>query len=451
MRRLSIRAKITILFVVLFVVLTSFCSLFMYNYLSRILHQEEEGIIKNEASHAVSHLEILEDNIGGSYIFETYELISPNTNLAIIALNGDITPGETEPLILEYKPESNTYRNIEIEDKGIWYFYDEPIYYEDELIGWIRISRSISHITETLNNIKIVSFTATPIFIFFATLISLFLASRALRPIDSITKTASSIERENLSRRIDMPGVNDEVGRLAGTFNRMIARLETSFKKEKQFTADASHELRTPIAIISARSEEALIKNNLKDHREAHKVIIDESKRLGFLISQLLLLARSDEGRNNLNIEKLDLRVVAEGVINEMEDIACKKEVKILLAPGPGIKMKADQTLITMLFIDLVDNAIKYNKKGGSINIDLTKDKDFASIIVSDTGIGISKKNMPNIFDRFFRVDKARTERSTGLGLAIVKGIVRAHEGDIKVESKLGKGTRFEITLPRYL
>ncbi len=423
----------------------------MYNYLSRILHQEEEGIIKNEAAHAISHLGITEDNIENSYIFEVYALISPNTNLAIITLNGEIRPGETEPPILEYKPESNTYRNIVIEDKGVWYFYDEPIYYENELIGWIRISRSISHISETLNNIKIVIFTATPIYILFATLISLFLASRALQPIDSITKTARSIERENLSRRIKMPGVNDEVGRLADTFNRMIARLDTSFKKEKQFTADASHELRTPIAIISARSEEALIKNNLKDHREAHKVIIDESKRLGFLISQLLLLARSDEGRNNLNIEKLDLRIVAEGVINEMEDIAGKKEVKILLTPGPKVELKADQTLITMLFIDLVDNAIKYNKKGGSINIVLIKDKDFARITIADTGIGISKKNLPNIFDRFYRVDKARTERSSGLGLAIVMGIVRAHEGDIKVESRLGKGTTFKINLPHYL
>ena len=122
-----------------------------------------------------------------------------------------------------------------------------------------------------------------------------------------------------------------------------------------------------------------------------------------------------------------------------------------MLTPGPKVELKADQTLITMLFIDLVDNAIKYNKKGGSINIVLIKDKDFARITIADTGIGISKKNLPNIFDRFYRVDKARTERSSGLGLAIVMGIVRAHEGDIKVESRLGKGTTFKINLPHYL
>ncbi len=451
MKKLNIRIRITILFSSLFLILSSFFSLFMYNYLSGILIQEEEEIIKKEAIYAVSRLEISREDpkrpLTSALIFNTFELISPNTNIAIIEVNGNIIPGETEFLILDYPPESGNFKEVEIEDMGRWYFYDEPIYYQGEMIGWVRISRSISHITQTLNNIKIVIFTATPIYILIVSTSSLFLATRALLPIDSITKTANSIERENLSRRIKIPMAKDEVGRLAITFNRMIARLETSFNKERQFTADASHELRTPIAIISARSEEALVKNKLKDYREALEVIIDESKRLGFLISQLLLLARSDEGGDNLNIENLNLRIIAEGVINEMKDLAGKKEVKIFLNPGPDIEIKADQTLITMLFIDIIDNAIKYNKKGGSISVDLKEDKDFGSIIITDTGIGISEKNLPNIFDRFYRVDKARTERSTGLGLSIVQSIVKVHGGNIKVKSKMGIGTKFKINI----
>jgi len=449
MKNLTIRIRITILFASLFLILSSFFSLFMYNYLNRILNLEEEELIKNEAFHVVSHLIISRDSNSGTYSFSNYELISQHAKLAIIEVNGSIIPGETEQAIIDSPPEYNSFRSLEIEGKGPWNYYDEPMYYNDIIIGWIRISSSGSHIKETLDNVKIVLITATPIFIFFATMSSLFLASRALTPIDSITKTANSIERENLSRRIKTPNANDEVGRLARTFNRMISRLETSFKKERQFTADASHELRTPITIITAQSEEALIKNRLKDYREAFEVIIDESKRLGFLISQLLLLARSDEGKHNLNIEKLNLRVIAEGVINEMKNIATKKKVKIFLDSDPEVEINADQTFITMLFLDLIDNAIKYNKKGGSIEVALKKEKSTARIIISDTGIGISKINIENIFDRFYRVEKARTERSSGLGLSIVRSIVKVHGGSIKVSSKLGTGTTFEIIIPQ--
>ncbi len=413
------------------------------------MYQEEEKIIKNEASHAVTHLEISKDNIEGSYIFKTYELISPNTNLAIIDLHGNMIPGGTEPKILDYPTESGVFREVEIVEKGKWYFYDEPIYYDNQLIGWIRISRSLTHITVTLNNIKIVIFTAIPIYIFFTTLISLFLASRALSPIDSITKTAGSIERENLSRRIEMPKVNDEVGRLAKTFNRMIERLETAFEKERQFTADASHELRTPLAVISAHSQEALGKGStVKDYREALEIISKESSRLSFLISQLLQLARSDEKKNNLSIERLDLKIVIEDVINEMNSSAKKKDIKITLDSGPVMEINADQTLITMLFLNIMDNAIKYNKKGGLIKVSLHEENTNARIVIEDNGIGISGKYLPKIFDRFFRVDKARTDKSSGLGLSIIKGIVDVHGGNIKVDSKPDKGTTVKIILP---
>ncbi len=451
MKNLTIRIRITILFASLFLILSSFFSIFMYNYLARILTQGEELIIENEAFHASSHLEISRDIESGTYSYDNLELISPSAKLAIIEVNRNVIPGETDPIILDYPPEYNSFRNVEIEDQGLWYFYDEPIYYNDNIIGWIRVSRSGSHITKTLDNVKIVLFTATPIYIFFVILSSLFLATRALSPIDSITKTANSIERENLSRRIKAPKANDEVGRLARTFNKMIARLEDSFNKERQFTADASHELRTPITIITSQSEEALIKDKLDNYRKAFDVIIVESKRLGSLISQLLLLARSDEGKHNLNIEKLNLRIIAEGVINEMNDTAIKKDVKIFLDSDPVVKIKADQTFITMLFLDLIDNGIKYNKKGGSINVALVNEKNSARITISDTGIGVSKKNISSIFDRFYRVDKARTERSSGLGLAIVRSIVGIHGGSIDVKSKLGTGTTFEIVLPKKL
>ena len=289
----------------------------------------------------------------------------------------------------------------------------------------------------------------SPFIIFFATLSSLFLARRALAPIDSVTKTASEIEKGDLSRRIKMPTTNDEIGRLARTFNKMIARLEDTFNREKRFTSDASHELRTPITIISAKAEAALTKSKkIEDYREALKVIIRETKRVSFLLSQLLLLARSDEGKSILSIEKIDLKMIIDSIIIEMKEKAKQKNITISIISEQNLVIKADQTFITMLFLNIIENSIKYNKRGGLINIYFSKEDNNAKVIIEDNGIGISDENLIHIFDRFYRVSESRADKGSGLGLSIVKEIVEVHKGQIKIDSKLGKGTKFEISLP---
>ncbi|MCL5073284.1 MAG: HAMP domain-containing histidine kinase, partial [Actinobacteria bacterium] len=257
------------------------------------------------------------------------------------------------------------------------------------------------------------------------------------------------IEKGDLSRRIKIPITNDEIGRLARTFNKMIARLEDTFNREKRFTSDASHELRTPITIISAKAEAALTKSKkIEDYRKALKVIIRETKRVSFLLSQLLLLARSDEGKSILNIEKIDLKMIIESIIIEMKDKAEQKNIRLSLTSEQNLIIKADQTFITMLFLNIIENSIKYNKKGGFINISFSKEDDYAKVIIEDSGIGISDENLIHIFDRFYRVSESRADKGSGLGLSIVKEIVEVHKGQIKIDSKLGKGTKFEISLP---
>ncbi|MCJ7471862.1 MAG: HAMP domain-containing histidine kinase [Actinobacteria bacterium] len=367
----------------------------------------------------------------------------------IFDLSGDTVFGDTVPDIIDLPIEGERFRELTTEDQEVWIFFDEPIYFNDKIVGWLRTSRSISDIYDTLFNIRAVIFTATPIYGLLAILSSLFLTSSALTPIDTITKTANIIEKGDLSQRIITPKVNDEVGRLAKTFNKMIERIEYSFKKEKRFTSDASHELKTPISIISATAENALTKGNkTKDYKKAFKSIIDESKNVSFLISQLLFLARNDEGKESLNLEKIDLTLIAEGVINQLKDEAEKKDIKISINFGQDFKLKADQTLITILFLNIIKNSIKYSKNGGLINISLFKKDNGVKIYFEDNGIGISKEDLPYVFDRFYQVSKARTGKGSGIGLAIVKEITDLHNGKISISSKLGKGTRIEVLLP---
>ncbi|MCL6087122.1 MAG: HAMP domain-containing histidine kinase [Actinobacteria bacterium] len=452
MNSLSIRAKVTILFVCLFLILSSLFSFFMYNYLSGILYQKEEETIEEEFSHIFSHLKISANGNNDSYTFEYLELLSPKTKLTLFDLKGNVRLGETDSRIAKFPIEADSSRRVEIDDQGLWFFYDKPIYYENKIIGWIRVSRSISPTVDTLKKIKTIIFTATPLFIFFATLSSLFLARRALAPIDSVTKTASEIEKGDLSRRIKIPITNDEIGRLARTFNKMIARLEDTFNREKRFTSDASHELRTPITVISAKAEAALTKSKkIEDYKKALRVIIRETKRVSFLLSQLLLLARSDEGKSILNIEKIDLKMIIESIIIEMKDKAEQKNIRLSITSEQNLIIKADQTFITMLFLNIIENSIKYNKKGGFINISFSKEDNNAKVIIEDSGIGISDENLIHIFDRFYRVSESRADKGSGLGLSIVKEIVEVHKGQIKIDSKLGKGTKFEISLPMNL
>jgi len=248
-----------------------------------------------------------------------------------------------------------------------------------------------------------------------------------------------------------MPKTEDEVGRLSTTFNEMLDRLEASFKKERQFTSDASHELRTPVAIISAQAEQglALLKNKQnKECADAFMSIQAECRKMSYLISQLLMLNKSDEGKYELNLETLDLNLIAEEVANEFKSLSSKKEIKIIFNSQDNILINADQTLITRMLINLVDNATRYTSSGGTVKISLLKENDSAVIKVSDTGKGIEKKDIDHIFDRFYQANEARNGQGSGLGLSIVKWIVQVHKGEVSVESEPGKGSTFTVRLP---
>jgi len=450
MRKVTIRFKITLWYALLLLVLLVVFSFFLYMTISRILYRDTEELLKADAGQVLSIIQSEGYNIN---INIPYKIIATNTYFVIFDVNGntglksEILPEIVDLPILN-KQGNEQLREISI-DKVKWVVYDKPLVSGNQIIGWIRVSRSLQPMADTLFNLKLIMFISIPLYILFASAGGWFLANRALRPIDYITKTAREISKGDLNQRLRMPRTEDEVGRLAVTFDEMLNKLETSINKERQFASDASHELRTPIAIISAQAEEALSgAHKVKEYKEALSIVQNESKKMSHIISQLLMMYRSDEGRYKFNFEVLNLKLIVGEIVNEFQNIAKDNGIKISFDAEEEIKIRVDQTLITRLLINLIDNAVRYNKKGGKVSVNINRENGFAKIIVEDNGIGIADKEIPYIFDRFYQADKTRGNQGTGLGLSIVKWIVDLHKGEINVESKVNQGSKFVIKLP---
>ncbi len=278
-----------------------------------------------------------------------------------------------------------------------------------------------------------------------------FLAKKSLRPVDELTRTAQDITASNLSRRLPVPKSSDEIGRLSETLNDMISRLESSFEQIRQFTADASHELRTPLTILTGEMELAL--RTEKSHEEYQEVIssaLQEVLRLSRVVEYLLLLSRADMGRINLQLERTNLSELLADLVDSATVLGSPKNITITYHHEDHLFIMADQAKLYQMLLNLIDNAVKYTPDDGRIMITLHRDGDYAEVRVHDTGIGISPEHQKKIFNRFYRVDKARSRElgGVGLGLSIVQWTVHAHEGNISVESEVNKGSTFIVHLP---
>ncbi len=305
----------------------------------------------------------------------------------------------------------------------------------------------IKNILDTFRNVLGISGLAV---IILAGIGGLLLAGSALKPVDRITRTAQDIGESDLSRRIEVQS-EDELGRLAATLNGMIGRLESAFSRQRQFTADASHELRTPLAVIQAESTLALSKErSATEYRKSLELVSQESAYMSSLVGKLLFLARSDSGKEPLVMEPVNLKDIISGLSAEAEVLARDKNLQVTLGPLADLTVKGDKVKLRQLFSNLLENAIRYTPDGGRISGSAVRKDDMAEVAISDTGIGIAAEHLPHIFERFYRVDKARSraEGGAGLGLAIAKYIAEVHGGHIEVESEPGKGSTFRVTLP---
>lgn len=282
------------------------------------------------------------------------------------------------------------------------------------------------------------------------------LAGTALRPVQGMIAELEAItDGRSLHRRLAVPLSGDDMARLAVTVNGMLARLEQSFASLRRFTADASHELKTPLMVLRAGVERALTHPRTPPEiLGALDETLEQINQMAEMVDSLLMLARADEGRAPLALEPADLRELCAEMVETAEmmgegvGIAVQAEL-----PASPVPLAVDRSRIRQLLLNLVSNAIKYTAPGGRVGLALTDHADHVTIVVSDTGIGIAAGDLPHIFDRFWRADPARSRTGerpgTGLGLAITKWIAEAHGGGITVQSRPGRGSVFTVTLPR--
>jgi heavy metal sensor kinase len=292
---------------------------------------------------------------------------------------------------------------------------------------------------------------AGPIALGLAGFLGYWLARKALAPTEQLHRLTEEITADRLYRRLPISNPGDELGRLAQTINAMIGRLERSFAEIRRFTADASHELRTPLTAIRAEAEVALNKPlSTAEYQQLLGSILEECERLTHMTDQLLALSREDSGVARLVCEPVDLTALVQAVVDNMRPLAEAKGLQLRSQSDGPLSRQVDGTRLRQVFYNLLDNAIKYTPAGGTITVEIGQRDQDVIITVRDSGMGIASEHLPHVFDRFYRVDKARgrAEGGTGLGLSIARSIVTTHGGTIELDSMPGQGTTCTVTLP---
>jgi len=317
----------------------------------------------------------------------------------------------------------------------------------------IRVAAPLESTELTLRRLGEVLLWATPGVLLIASLGGFWISRKALKPVDAITRAAQSIGIENLSERLEVPAAGDELARLSETWNGMLERLEVAVKRLSQFTADASHELRTPMALIRATAELTLRRErSAETYREALRQILEETDRTTRLIEDLLLLARADAGLPAWPMDRVELTPLVRDVCQQGQILAQERQLEISAeAPEQPVYVDAHDPALRRLLLLLVDNAVKYTPAGGRITVTVALDLSGPSVTVRDTGIGIPGASLPHVFERFYRVDESRNRQAggAGLGLSIAQWIAQRHHASLEAESVEGRGSSFRVRFPR--
>jgi heavy metal sensor kinase len=329
-----------------------------------------------------------------------------------------------------------------------------PVYPVDDGVLFLQIGTGLGIVEESLNELRTLLLVFSPLALLSVAMLGWFLAGRTLAPVENLTRAMRRINVDSLSERLPVGSSGDELTLLSASFNAMLERLEEPFRKIKQFSGDASHELRTPLTILRGETEVAL--RWAKTPGEFRKILtsgMEEIDRMSRIIEDLLLLAKSDAGQKPLTIKEMSLSDLLQELYLQGRSLAQPKAIELVLHPNvtEEIRILADEMRLRQVFLNLIANAVNYTPDGGRVEISLSVSETEAIVKVADTGIGIPAEHLPHIFDRFYRVDRARNREDggTGLGLAIVDSFVKAHGGRVEVSSVPGEGSAFTVFLPR--
>jgi heavy metal sensor kinase len=455
-RRLPIRVRLTLWYVLLMGLVSLLFGWFLYVSLQHSLMQSIDVSLEAVVSQAAANF----DDEDERPAFQNTEHMTGITNrlgksgfaVRILSPEGRIQDGlGVYGEVPVRVPPSQGYTTLSENDTS-WRVYSQPVQRRNgRITGWLQAARSLWFVDEALDNMRNHLMLGVPIMLIMAGIGGFFLSGKALRPIDRITRTAQAIGAGDLSRRIDFGGPEDEVGRLVGTFNHMLDRLQETFANERRFTSDAAHELRTPLTALKGQIGVAL--NRLRtasEYENTLKNLEQQVDRLIRLSNDLLLLSRIEGGYLSRESTTLNISDLLAATVEQIQPLAKAKELAIETEITPGIPVCGDMDQLIRLFMNLLDNAVKYTPAGGRIMVSAGREGANVIIALHNTGEEIPAEHIPHLFDRFYRVvsDRSRETGGAGLGLSIAYEIARRHEGDIKIRSERANGTAFIVRLP---
>ncbi len=448
MNRLGMRQHIILWYAALF-------ALTAWAIASLCFHAAVDFIEAQTDEHVIRAAVILADRIDVSQGRVTFNLpdedqkqLARDVRYAFHTQDGVLTDGKYEPWMDAYPRDFNAVRHIERDGQDYWFLRDKAVLRDGNQIGWLRVLLASNLYDASLRTFEFLWVGILVVSLILAVLGGMVISGRALKPLKDITRTAREIGAGDLTKRLALKGSRDEVGELARAFNEMADSLEQAFAREKQLTSDVSHELRTPLAVITAHAENAEQEDNLDAYRCANAAVLQKSRQLQRMISQILMFAREHEHENTMQLEEVDLRRALLDLADEAAEWAEGKNITVETDVPDDLMIQADQMLLTRLFLNLLDNAVKYGREGGRIKVKALRAGDMAVVSVCDNGDGIAAEDLPHIFKRFYRADKARSGAGAGLGLSFAEMIVRLHRGKISARSTPGVETCFVVELP---
>ncbi|RLB67509.1 MAG: two-component sensor histidine kinase [Deltaproteobacteria bacterium] len=463
----SIRVRMTFWYAMTLAVILAVSALFSYHYFSHNLGKQVDRQVREIARTLDQHrAEVIQDS-SAEIDCSGLQKLTHSNNWGAYVLLRDASLRQicaTDNLLGEELPFGPVARQqvrwlnehletVVLKDDGRLRLISYPLVKDDRLVGVAQVGQELGPLYETIEELRLIFLVVGPFAIFWLCLGCWLLAERTIAPVIEITEAAQGITADNLSRRLPLGNHQDELAQMTACLNQMLDRLDKSFRRVRQFSGDASHELRTPLTILRGETEVTLRWAKTPDEfRDMLRSNMEEIDRMERIIESLLTLAKSEVGELKLEIKELSLSDLVQDlylqsrILCETKDI----EVQLLLEVDEEIRIRGDDLRLRQMFLNLISNGIKYTPEKGTMDIVLAMDNGFARVDIIDSGIGMPAEHLPHIFDRFYRVDKARNrmDGGTGLGLAIVKWIAEAHGGSITATSEVNRGSSFSVRLP---
>lgn len=463
-RAVSIRVRLTIWYGSALAVILLLFAVTLYAVMARQLRDQVDRSLVEAATVAIHSIEqrrfgpfLLFDDLSADFprlavLDKFFQIFGPSGTITIRSANlgrRDIPLSRTafDAALAGH----TTFESARFPDGPPIRLVSVPVRHGDALVNVVQVGTSLQPVEEALNRLLFILLVAVPGALVAALVGGWLLAGQALRPVGAITQAAERIAGGDLTQRLTPPAADDEVGRLASTFNLMIAKLEASFRQVRQFTSDASHELRTPLTVLKGEAELALRRpRSAEDYRLVLESALEEIDRMTRIVDELLLLSRADLGEIELATQPVRLDALVEEIQRQAAVLGQDQQVEVTLAETAPVTVTGDELGLRELLLNLVDNAVKYSHRGGKVELAVRRENGSAKVCVSDQGIGIPADALPRLFDRFYRADNARAhaKKGTGLGLSICRWIVEAHRGRIEVRSAPGAGATFTVILP---